>query len=219
MPRLYFGLGARPAKSENFPTIPVGYVAAGICLGVAISFGIVSLSNSQLHGDIATEARIESGETLRGPLPVIDTAGAAALMKSTIMAVQHANQTGNYSVLRDLGTPAFRESFDQARLTSIFAPIRALGADLGTLVLSMPPSPGGVPEFGANRLRLSGEFMARSLRIRYDLTFVPIGGRWRIAGLGIDTTAVTESPGLRSPLPPAAEVIAPALSTHTAFPS
>jgi|SRR5208337_3245862 len=35
----------------------------------------------------------------------MDTVQLAALIKSTIMALQHGNQTGNYSVLRDLGTP------------------------------------------------------------------------------------------------------------------
>jgi hypothetical protein len=219
MARVFFGLGALPEKSENSPTIPVGYVAAGICLGIAISFGVISLGNNQSHGVVTTKARTESGGMARGTLPAIDAEGAAALTKSTIMAIQHANQTGNYSVLRDLGTPAFRESFDQARLTAIFARLRGLGADLSTLVLSMPSSPGGAPEFDAGGLRLSGEFLARSLRIRYDLAFVWIGERWRIAGLGIDTTSVTESRGLPSPPPPAAEVVAPARSTNTAFPS
>ena len=41
----------------------------------------------------------------------METVQLVALIKSTIMALQHANQTGNYSVLRDLGSPVFRERF------------------------------------------------------------------------------------------------------------
>ena len=205
MRRVFSGLGAPPVKFDNFPAIPAGYIAAGICLGVAISFGVTSLGNSQLRGGVTTEARIETGETVRGPLPAIDANSAAALMKSTIIAVQQANQTGNYSVLRDLGTPAFRESFDQARLTAIFASLRASRTDLSNLVLSFPSSRGGTPEFAANKLRLSGEFLARSQQIRYDLTFVWIGEQWRVEALAIDTIAVKAISGAQSPSSPAAK--------------
>ena len=37
----------------------------------------------------------------------------AVLIKGTVTALDQANLTGNYSVLRDLGTPVFREKFDQ----------------------------------------------------------------------------------------------------------
>ena len=192
--------------------------AIGICLGIAaMGVGFTGFSGSQPYRGIAAEAKIESSAAAaRGPHPAIDATGAAALMKSTIIAIQQANQTGNYSVLRDLGTPAFRESFDQARLTLIFARLRALRADLSTLVLSMPSSAGGDPEFAANKLRLSGQFLAQSLQIRYNLAFAWIGDQWRIEMLGIDATAATEIPRALSAPPPAAEVLAPA---GVAFPS
>ena len=59
----------------------------------------------------------------------METAQLVGLIKSTIMALQHANQTGNYSVLRDLGTPVFRERFDQAQLTAIFYNLRSRGVN------------------------------------------------------------------------------------------
>ena len=43
----------------------------------------------------------------------------ASMIKSTIMALHQANQTGNYSAFCDLGTPVFRERFDQTQLAAI----------------------------------------------------------------------------------------------------
>ncbi len=131
------------------------------------------------------------------------------LLKSTIMAIHQANQTGNYSVLRDLGTPAFRERFDQARLTAVFAKLRSLRADL-SLVLSMPPSLSKEPKLtAANELHLVGDFSTQPLQIRYELAFVWIGNQWRIEGLAIDTIAVKVMPGAQSMSPPAPENFAP----------
>jgi hypothetical protein len=213
----FSGRTALQVTLRNLNTTRAGRGAIGICLGIAIGAGFAGFSGSQPYRGVAAEAKIESSAAaVRGSHPVIDAAGAAALMKSTIIAIQQANQTGNYSVLRDLGTPVFRESFDQARLTVIFARLRALRADLSSLVLSMPSSAGGDPEFDANKLRLSGQFLAQSLHIRYDLAFIWIGDQWRIERLGIDAIAATEIPGALSAPPPAAEVLAPA---GAAFPS
>src|SRR6516164_6355559 len=68
----------------------------------------------------------------------METVQLITLIKSTIMAVQHANQTGNYSVLRDLGSPVFRECFDQARLTAVFANLRSRGVSLSPVLFLAP---------------------------------------------------------------------------------
>ena len=52
------------------------------------------------------------------------------IIKDAIIALNHANMTGNYSVLRDMGSPIFRESFDQARLAILFANLRARQIDM-----------------------------------------------------------------------------------------
>ena len=57
------------------------------------------------------------------------------LIKGTVMALHQANVTGNYSVLRDLGTPVFRERFDQAALTQAFANLRVRKLDLSPMLV------------------------------------------------------------------------------------
>jgi len=46
----------------------------------------------------------------------MSVATLVVLIKGTVLALHQANVTGNYSVLRDMGTPVFRENFDQAGL-------------------------------------------------------------------------------------------------------
>ena len=115
-------------------------------------------------------------------LPNIDPVQLAMLIKSTIMALQHGNQTGNYSVLRDLGTPGFRESFDQARLTASFANLRSRGVNLNP-ALMLTPNFVKQPEFTPqNLLHFVGNFPTQPLQIQYELFFLMIGGVWRDRG-------------------------------------
>lgn len=116
----------------------------------------------------------------------METAQLVGLIKSTIMALQHANQTGNYSVLRDLGTPVFRERFDQAQLTAVFYNLRKRGIDF-TPILFLPADLTKKPEMTAgNELHIVGDFQTEPLRIQYDLLFFQIDGVWRINGMAVD---------------------------------
>ena len=114
----------------------------------------------------------------------METAQLVGLIKSTIMALQHANQTGNYSVLRDLGTPVFRERFDQAQLTAVFYNLRSRGINF-TPILFLPANLTKQPEMTeGNELHVVGDFQTQPMRIQYDLLFLQIDGVWRINGHG-----------------------------------
>jgi hypothetical protein len=118
----------------------------------------------------------------------------ALLIKSTIMAVQHANQTGNYSVLRDLGTPVFREQFDQASLAQIFANLRGRQLNL-TPVMQLTPYLSKPPEITAqNRLHIVGNFATQPVQLQYELLFMSIDGNWRLDGLAVDAVSIQVAP-------------------------
>ena len=120
----------------------------------------------------------------------IDQVQLALLIKSTIMALQHANQTGNYSVLRDLGTPVFREQFDQAKLTAIFSNLRSRGVNLSPAMI-LAPNLSKQPELTPqNQLHLIGYFQTQPLQIQYELLFVSIDGAWRLDGLSVDAVPI-----------------------------
>ena len=46
------------------------------------------------------------------------------LIRTTLIALSQANQTGNHSVLHDLGTPQFQATNMDARLAEIFSDLR-----------------------------------------------------------------------------------------------
>ena len=54
----------------------------------------------------------------------IDRNGVLILVRSSLLALDHANKTGNYTVLRELGSPQFQMNTD-ARLAEIFAQQKA----------------------------------------------------------------------------------------------
>jgi hypothetical protein len=125
----------------------------------------------------------------------VDPLIVAMLIKSTVIALQHANQTGNYTVLQDMGTPVFRERFDATRLAALFSNLRARGINLSP-VLMLDPSLDKPAEFTAQKqLHLIGTFPTQPLQIRYELVFLQIDGVWRVDGLAVDAQAPRAVPG------------------------
>jgi hypothetical protein len=109
----------------------------------------------------------------------------AVLIKGTVTALDQANATGNYSVLRDLGTPAFREKFDQGALAETFAEMKARKLDLSQALLANP-NVTRRPEFRNGEMTIIGYFPAEPLNITFDLRFAQLDGVWRVASIGVD---------------------------------
>jgi hypothetical protein len=106
------------------------------------------------------------------------------LVWSAMAAVDQANQTGNYSVLRDLGAPAFQSGNSAATLAQIFTTIRNQNVDLSytlvvTPVFQFPPA------IQNGLLRIRGVFPLRPAPIGFDLLFQNINGQWRIFGIAV----------------------------------
>ena len=66
---------------------------------------------------------------------VPDSLTVNKLIWSAMAAVDQANQTGNYSVLRDLGAPSFQANNSAATLATIFTGLRNQGVDLSYTLL------------------------------------------------------------------------------------
>jgi hypothetical protein len=78
----------------------------------------------------------------------IDRNGVLILIRSTVLALDQANKTGNYTVLRDLGAPGFQAN-TAARLAEIFASQRRDNLDLSGVAVIDPQLMGS----GADRSR------------------------------------------------------------------
>ena len=106
-------------------------------------------------------------------------------------AIDQANKTGNYSVLRDLGSPAFQQSNDAGRLAAIFTGIRQQRLDLSDTLLFEPyfEFP---PGFQGPLLRLRGGFRMRPTGVEFDLLYRWDNG-WRIEGIAIRPVPMGEA--------------------------
>ena len=142
---------------------------------------------------------------VQGP-PLPDAYKLNLLIRSSIIALNQANQTGNYTVLQDLAAPAFRASNNSVRLAQIFSALRQRQLDL-TPVLFFTPKLIAQPQIAPNGLlRLAGYFPTAPERVNFDLIYQIVDGQWRLFGIGV-TTSPAE---VTSAVPPAGGPAEPA---------
>lgn len=120
-----------------------------------------------------------------GPAPVVDSMTVAKLVWSSMAALDHANKTGNYSVLRDLGAPSFQSSNSAATLGGIFTALRSQQVDLSNTLVIAPAYefPPAIVQGGL--LRVRGTFPLRPVAILFDLLFQNVNGQWLIFGIAV----------------------------------
>lgn len=111
------------------------------------------------------------------------------LIRSSLVGLSHANQTGNYTVLNAMGSGNFRRNNPPDRLAQIFAPFRTNNIDLSVVVF-VTPQLTEAPRFENGRLRLIGYFPTKPMRVTFDLMFEPDNGQWKLFGLGVDLEQV-----------------------------
>ena len=108
-----------------------------------------------------------------------------------MVAVDQANRTGNYSVLRGLGGPAFQAAQTNDSLARVFADLRARRIDVGNALLVTPTYEIGPLITSEGLLRIRGVFPLRPESIGFDLLFQRVGGEWRLFGIAVVGLAPT----------------------------
>jgi hypothetical protein len=121
----------------------------------------------------------------QAPKPAqIDRNGVLILIRSTLLALDQANKTGNYTVLRDIGAPGF-QSNTAARLGDIFAKLRGDNLDLSGVAV-IDPQLNLLPQIEANGLmHMAGFFPSVPTQVNFDLSFAPVNGQWRLFGISV----------------------------------
>ena len=131
----------------------------------------------------------------------IDRNGVLMLIRSTLLALDHANKTGNYTVLRDLGAPGFQVN-TAARLAEIFAKQRGDKLDLSGVAV-IDPQLSLLPQIEPNGLlHMTGFFPSVPSQVNFELLFAPVDGQWRVFGVSL-------SVGQSAPAAPAAPEASP----------
>jgi hypothetical protein len=136
----------------------------------------------------------------------IDRNGVLILIRESLLALDQANKTGNYTVLRDLGSPAFQAN-SAARLSEIFAKQRNDNVDLSGVVV-IDPQLTLLPQIEANGLlHMSGFFPSVPTQVNFDLAFAAVNGQWRLFGISValghaEPAAPEPPPQAAAPAPP-----------------
>jgi hypothetical protein len=118
-----------------------------------------------------------------------------ALIRSAMIGLDHANRTGNYSVLRELGGPALQQ-LSTAQLANAFASLRAAKVDLLVAAIATPhltQQPTIAPQGGL--LQLVGFFPTQPRRLQFHIVYQPAGGEWKLAGLNVGLAEVAPANG------------------------
>lgn len=124
-------------------------------------------------------------------MPVPDTLTLSKLLWSTMAAVDQANKTGNYSVLRDLGSPGFQTNNNAATLGAVFASVRAQRLDLSDTLLVAPTYEFAPAMVQPGVLRMRGRFALRPTSVAFDLIYEWHQG-WRLHGIAILPVGMNE---------------------------
>ncbi len=121
--------------------------------------------------------------------PIPESARLRLLIYTSLIAINQANVTGNYTVLRDLAAPSFRDANSAARLAEIFKSVRGRNLDLSPILL-LDPKLARPPVFLDNGLlRLTGFFPSAPEQVNFDLAFQSVGGKWLLFGVALSTSS------------------------------
>lgn len=113
------------------------------------------------------------------------------LIRTTLVALNQANVTGNYSVLRDLGAPGFQKMNSAAKLAEAFASLRNRDLDLSPILFFEPKlvRPPFIQPNG--QLRLSGYFETAPDQVKFDLAFERGERGWLLFGIAVEVSPPT----------------------------
>lgn len=154
---------------------------------------------------VSARAQQKPADTMPPPAVLL------ALLRGTLIALNQANLTGNYSVLRDLAAPSFRDANSSAALADRFRLWRDGRLDFAAVAL-LDAKLSAAPALGPDgALRLRGYFPTAPLRIGFDVAFLPVEGHWRLGAI----TAEPLEPEATGTVARAPEVPATAMTPAT----
>ncbi|CCJ06422.1 hypothetical protein [Methylocystis sp. SC2] len=133
----------------------------------------------------------------------IDKNGVLILVRSTLLALDQANKTGNYTVLRDLGAPGFQTN-TAARLAEIFAYQRTQNLDLSGVAV-LEPQLSMLPQIeSTGMMHMAGFFPSVPTQIRFELLYAPVQSQWKLFGLSVSLGSSAPVAPSDAPAPSAA---------------
>ncbi|NOY41382.1 MAG: hypothetical protein GXP26_06045 [Planctomycetes bacterium] len=115
-----------------------------------------------------------------------DSLGQSMLIKNTIVAVNHGNLTGNYTVLRDLASERFQKKNTASDLAATFTNLRKKKMDLSPILVTEPQlTQHPAEDKFRGRLQLIGYFPTQPQAVQFNLIFQHVKGGWMIDEISV----------------------------------
>lgn len=143
-------------------------------------------------------AQSQAAPPTQAPQPQVvmpDAEKIVLLLRTTLVTLNDAIQTGNFTVLRDIGAPSFREANSATRLSQAFSNLATQGVDLYAVTVIAPQlteAPSLDPQKGM--LHLKGYFPGQPIQINFELLYQAVDGRWRLFGLSVQPSGPKAPP-------------------------
>lgn len=117
----------------------------------------------------------------------VDRGLATMLVRSTVIALDQANNTGNYTVLHALASPSFQQANTPAKLADVFANFRREKFDLSAGAI-LEPQLAFDPRIEANGLlHIAGSFAGQPSPFQFDLMYQLVDGHWLLEAISAGT--------------------------------
>jgi type IV secretory pathway VirJ component len=160
-----------------------------LALGVwlLLSTGREVVAENAVEAPIAQQVAMPDAETI------------VLLVRNSLITLSNAVQTGNFTVLRDVAAPGFREANSSAKLSHIFANLTAQKVDLAAVAVTAPQlTQTPTLDQAKGLLHLKGYFPGQPVQINFELLYQAVNGSWRLFGVSVQ-------PGNAQGVAPAAE--------------
>jgi hypothetical protein len=160
----------------------------------------------------ADKVQVPAGQQQSVMMP--DAEKIVLLLRNTLVTLNDAIQTGNFTVLRDRSAPGFRDANSAAKLSQAFSDIASKGVDLAAVTVITPQlsEPPGLDQ-QKGMLHLKGYFPGKPVQIGFEVLYQAVGGQWRLFGLSVQPVPSQASPAAEAN---AASAQRPAAATSSA---
>jgi hypothetical protein len=114
------------------------------------------------------------------------------LVRTSLLTLNDAMLTGNFTVLRDKVAPSVRDQNTPGRLYQTFSRLMEQRIDLRAIAILAPELTEVPAVDGAGRLNLKGMFRAPDgTALTFHLVFESVNGQWLLFGAAVNTVAAT----------------------------
>lgn len=120
-----------------------------------------------------------------GPVAMPSQDAIIMMVRAALTALNQANFTENYSVLRGMMTPALQARASADQLSKAFAELRKQNLDLSPSLVLMPQFSENPTLAPGHTLKVAGIFPSKPLQINFALEYLPIDGYWMLDSMSV----------------------------------